>query len=133
MVDIAHLRTVASDLIAKNGRTVTLVHRAVTDSDPTQPWRGPVVGSESSVSVLAANVDLSDDDMKSDLLRTMTKKFLVAALDLETAASAAGDMSLGDARNFDIIVDEGARIEISQIVVEKPGDTAVLYSLYAQG
>lgn len=56
MVDYVKLSAAALRLIQTNGRVITLVQENKTPADPTQPWKGPTPGTETTDTISAVFV-----------------------------------------------------------------------------
>jgi len=83
-IDHSRMASVASRLIASNGRSVTLVKFSRTAADTAKPWEGPAATASTETAVTAVFVDPSTfgytaSDAADSLIRSGDKIALVAA------------------------------------------------------
>lgn len=118
----------ASELIAENGRDITLLQSGTTASDPTKPWRGQsdaattgTPGTSIAVKGVFINQANTDDfgyrekDRLNQLFKDGRQHCLVAA------------QGIADVSQFDAIKD-GTRIwRITNANILQPGTTRILY------
>ncbi len=110
----------AQELIAENGRYVTLQMLAATAADAAKPWKGagtPTVAQTKAVPAVfvpASGSGLGRDIVKEELLDRVEQVALVAPTDVSL-------------EGFHVILDDGVRWNIDWAQVLKPGATVVLY------
>lgn len=109
----------AAKLIAKYGKTVTLVAAASADpADSAAPWRGPAAGTVTA-QPQGIVVSFSKDEINGEHIRASDLKLLLAAGD---AALAGFDLDAATTCTVDG-VDYGA----TNLKPVKPGDTALVH------
>ena len=118
--DYTEFSQLAQELIAENGRDVTLQKLDATATDASKPWKGagaPTVAQSKAVPAVfvpASGSGLGRDIVKEELLDRVEQVALVAPTDVSL-------------EGFHIILDDGVRWNIDWAQVLKPGPTVVLY------
>ena len=93
----ASLQAVATRLVRKNGRDVSLVRLSRRAKDPSKPHRGTSEIEEAKITVKAFIADYAEDDIDGDAIRRGDQRALIE-VNLETA----GDInSATDFTKFD--------------------------------
>lgn len=110
----------AQELIAENGRQVTLQKLDATAADTSKPWKGPSAPAVALAKVLpavfvpASGSGLGRDIVKEELLDRVEQVALVAPTDVSL-------------EGFHAILDGGVRWNIDWAQTLKPGPLVVLY------
>lgn len=110
----------AQELIAENGRQVTLQKLDATAADISKPWKGPGAPAVALAKVLpavfvpASGSGLGRDIVKEELLDRVEQVALVAPTDVSL-------------EGFHAILDGGVRWNIDWAQALKPGPLVVLY------
>lgn len=111
----------AEELIAENGRPMTVRKLSRTPADPAKPWRGPAAtapaGYEFEVEAIGVVVDWTEEEYEQDQTRRDSKRLLIAAKPHVTA----------DLKSADSLLDEGLVYSLSKANLLKPGTTAIMY------
>lgn len=120
--DAAQLR--AQRLIHENGRTITLVQRSRTPTDPAKPWLG-TESTDTATSIIALFIP-SGQIQGAMGVRSMFRDEEV--MDKKQAFIAALDLT-ENLESFDFVQDEGLVYSIDQVRTLNPGPKRILHEL----
>ena len=118
--DYTEFVTLAQEIIADNGRDVTIQLLSSTPANAATPWRGPATPTVQTqrtvkaVFVPSQGTNLGIDVVSDELLRRVEEVCLIAPTDIEL-------------QGFTRIVDGGVNYTIDWVQVLKPGPLIVLY------
>ena len=119
----ASLQAVATRLVRKNGRDVSLVRLSRRAKDPSKPHRGTSEIEEAKITVKAFIADYAEDDIDGDAIRRGDQRALIE-VNLETA----GDInSATDFTKFDRLIDNGREWRIVTIGPVQLGSTDLVF------
>lgn len=116
----------AVEMIAENGRAMTVRKLSRTPADPNKPWRGPAAiapaGYEFEVEAVAVVIDWTEEEIEQDQTRRDSQRLLIAAKPFAEATPTPIDL-----KSADSLLDEGRVYSLSKGNCLKPGTTAILY------
>lgn len=122
MSDHTEFVELAQELIAEEGRAITLQTLGATPADATKPWRGPaaptVTTDEDVIGVflpISSMDDLGFIAKDDDLLKRADQVLLVAP-------------TMVDLRNMDRVLDKSVVWKVEWVKVLEPGDQVILYA-----
>ena len=113
--DYSTMQAKATDLIARYGRSVTLVSPSTELLDEAAPWKG-VVSEPTSASATAVFIDYDLSEIDNDLIRAGDMRCLITG-----ANSSAGSAKT--------LTDGNAVWNIVKVNQIKPGGTSMLFEL----
>lgn len=120
ITDYTEFVQLAQELIAENGRNVSLQKLDATATDASKPWKGPGVPTVlveralPAVFVLASGSGLGRNIVKDELLDRVEQVALVPPTDVSV-------------EDFHVILDDGVRWNIDWAQALRPGQMVVLY------
>lgn len=122
MTTHAQFQALADKMIAKHGRTITLVKRSTTVVESDKPWRGTVDSISSATTITKTAVFVSGDGGGEtvDAEKRKNSVFLVA-----------GDNT--DLSEYQEILDEGKVYRIIKAKLLKPGSIGILWEIEVDG
>lgn len=116
----------AVELIAENGRPMTVRKLSRTPADASKPWRGPSadpgLGYEFEVEAIGVVVDWTEEEYEEDQTRRGSKHLLIAAKPWAEAVPTPIDLMTADS-----LLDDGGVYSLSKGNLLKPGTTAIMY------
>lgn len=120
--DFTEFVALAQELIADNGRPVSLVQMSAAAADPDKPWNGPGTPTEllRVDNVPACFVPPSGSGFGRDIA---TPEQLARCEQVVLIAPGAQDYSA-----IGVVVDDGVRWKVQWTTVLKPGPLTVLYA-----
>lgn len=116
----------AEELIAENGRPMTVRKLSRVPADSDKPWRGPAAttpdGYEFEVEAIGVVVDWTEEEYEEDQTRRGSKHLLIACKPHLVTANPPVDLMQADS-----LLDDGGVYSLSKGNTLKPGTTAIMY------
>jgi hypothetical protein len=126
------LRAAAKRLIAENGRSISLSERTDTLSDPAKPW-GSVADTESTTLTNTIGVFMSEGASDLEARLSAVSRLVLSPVEVNESKVLIAAQGLGVVPTTKMkLVDGGRSLEIKKVMVEAPGDVAILYTLVVE-